>query len=155
MKVREYRSDDCKEIVLLFYETVHSVNSADYTEIQLNSWAPKDIDYVKWGNRFTNNYPVVVDMDNVIVGFGAVDSTGYFDLLYVHKDYQGIGIGTLIADELEKNVSLKGFEIITTDASITAKPFFEKRGYVVQKKQNVETRGQFLVNYKMQKILRQ
>lgn len=66
MKVREYYSDDCKE--LLFYETVHSINSADYTEIQLNAWAPKDIDYVKWDNRLSNNYSVVVDMDNIIVG---------------------------------------------------------------------------------------
>lgn len=154
MKLREYHSKDCEEILELFYDTVHSVNSADYTEIQLNAWAPKSIDLVKWDNRLSNNYSVVVDKDSIIVGFGNVDSTGYFDLLYVHKFHQRIGVATLIADEIERYVHRKGIQIITADASITAKPFFEKRGYVVQKKQNVELRGQFFVNFKMQKILR-
>jgi len=36
-------------------------------------------------------------------------------------------------------------------ASITAKPFFEKRGYIVQKQQSVECRGQFLINYRMKR----
>ena len=155
MKLREYHSEDCEEILELFYDTVHCVNSADYTEIQLNAWAPKGIDLVKWDNRLSNNYSVVVDKDSIIIGFGNVDSTGYFDLLYVHKDYQGIGVATLIADEIERYVYREGIQIITTDASITATPFFEKRGYVVQKKQNIELRGQFFVNFKMQKILRQ
>jgi len=31
MKVREYRSEDWKEVVKLFHDTIHSVNSAVYT----------------------------------------------------------------------------------------------------------------------------
>ena len=153
MKLREYHSEDCKEIVKLFYDTVHSVNSIDYTESQINAWASKDIDLLKWDNKLSNNYSVVADKDNIIVGFGDVDSTGYFDHLYVNKDYQRIGIATLIADEIEGYVYRHGIKIITTDASITAKPFFEKRKYIVQKAQIVDVRGQLLNNFKMQKIL--
>lgn len=153
MKLREYKSEDCEEIAKLFYETVHSVNSIDYTEIQISAWAPKDVDLFKWDNKLSNNYSVVAEKDNIIVGFGDVDSAGYFDHLYVHKDYQRIGVATLIADEIERYSRKNGIKIITTDASITAKPFFEKRKYVVQKAQTVETRGQILNNFKMQKIL--
>ena len=33
MNIREYRPEDCEMIANLFYETIHSVNSKDYTEI--------------------------------------------------------------------------------------------------------------------------
>ncbi len=39
MKLRGYCPGDCKEIVNLFYETVHSVNTRGYTEPQTNEWA--------------------------------------------------------------------------------------------------------------------
>ena len=38
-----------------------------------------------------------------------------------------------------------------THASITAKPFFEKRGYKVVKEQKIERQGIFLTNFLMKK----
>ena len=153
MNIRNYRSEDCKMILKLFYDTVHSVNSKDYNELQIEAWAPKDLDLAKWDSRLSNTYSVVVEKDNVIVGVGNINNTGYFDLLYTHKDFQGIGVATLIADKIEDYVYCNGIQMIRTDASITAKPFFEKRSYIVQKAQTVETRGQLFINFKMQKML--
>lgn len=76
-----------------------------------------------------------------------MDETGYLDRLYVHKDYQHHGIASSICDRLEE----KAPAVITTHASITAKPFFEKRGYVVLKKQQVERQGILLTNFVMKK----
>ena len=39
----------------------------------------------------------------------------------------------------------------TTHASLTAKPFFEKRGYQVVQEQQVERKGILLTNYVMKK----
>jgi putative acetyltransferase len=151
--LREYHSEDCAEIMQLFYDTIHSVNAADYNENQLDAWAPKEIDIAYWDSRFLQDHAVVAEKDGIIVGIGTLKSAGYFDLLYVHKDYQRIGIATLIADEIERCFRVNGITTVTTDASITARPFFENRGYVVLKKQSVETRGQSLINFKMQKML--
>ena len=153
--VRKYHSNDCIYIAELFHDTIHSVNAADYTEVQLDAWSPKDMDLSEWDKRLSNNYSIVAETETekLIVGFGVADDTGYFDLLYTHKDYQGIGIATLIADDIEKYIYSNSIPIVTTSASITAKPFFEKRGYVVLKKQNVECRGQFFINFEMQKSL--
>lgn len=52
---------------------------------------------------------------------------------------------TAICDQLEQAVGGS----ITTHASITAKPFFEKRGYQVAKEQQVDRQGIFLTNYVM------
>ena len=154
MNLRKYCPEDWKEVVKLFHDTVHSVNSDDYDEAQLNAWAPNDMGLIKLDNRLSGNYSVVAEKSGVIVGFGNANGPGYFDCLYTHKDYQRIGVATLIAEDIEKYFFREGIQIITTDASITAKPFFEKRGYIVQKRQNVECRGQFFTNFKMRKTLR-
>ncbi len=88
-------------------------------------------------------------MDGQIVGFGDMDETGYLDRLYVHKDYQRQGVATAICDALEQNTKAAEF---TTHASITARPFFEKRGYTVVKVQQVERRGILLTNFVMKKV---
>ena len=88
-----------------------------------------------------------------IVGFGDMDETGYFDHLYVHRDYQRQGIAAAISDALEEYARTLGIRAITVHASITAKPFFEARGYRTLGKQSVERRGQMLTNYAMEKKL--
>ena len=65
--------------------------------------------------------------------------------LYVHSDYQGKGIATAICNQLESAVQ----ENIVTHASVTARPFFEKRGYKVIKEQQVERQKIFLTNFVM------
>ena len=44
MILRKYRTEDCESIAELFYETVHSVNAADYTPEQLDVWATGKVD---------------------------------------------------------------------------------------------------------------
>ena len=145
MIIREYQPTDCKELAELFYNTVHTVNAKDYTKEQLDVWATGQVDLTKWNQSFQEHYSIVaVDVD-IIVGFGDVDKTGYLDRIFVHSDYQGKGIATAICNQLESAVQ----ENIVTHASITARPFFEKRGYKVFKEQQVERQGIFLTNYVM------
>ena len=147
MLFREYQTSDCKEITELFYNTVHTVNAKDYTKEQLDVWATEQVDLEKWNQSLQEHYSIVAIEDGVIVGFGDIDKTGYLDHLFVHANYQGRGIATAICNQLEQVV--KGD--ITTHASITAKPFFEKRGYRVVKEQQVERQGIFLTNFCMEK----
>lgn len=65
MKLREYHSEDCTEIMQLFYETIHSVNAADYDQNQLDAWAPKEIDIAYWDNRFLHDHAVVAEKDGI------------------------------------------------------------------------------------------
>lgn len=145
MIVREYYSTDCQELADLFYNTVHAVNAKDYTKEQLDVWATGQVDLKKWDRSFQEHYSIVAVEDGMITGFGDMDKTGYLDRLYVHSDYQGKGIATVICNQLEPAV--KGN--IVTHVSITARPFFEKRGYKIVKEQQVERQGIFLTNFVM------
>ena len=147
MQLREYITSDCEQLSKLFFQTVHSVNAKDYTKEQLDVWATGTVDLKEWDKSFTEHYTIVAIDNNIIVGFGDIDKTGYLDRLYVHADYQGKGVATAICNRLEQAVQGK----ITTHASITAKPFFEKRGYKVVKEQQVERQVIYLINFCMEK----
>ena len=145
MIIRKYKQSDCKELAELFYNTVHTVNAKDYTTEQLNVWATGQVDIEKWNSSLQEHYSIVAVENDVIVGFGDIDKTGYLDRLFVHKDNQRKGIATAICNQLEQFVEGN----ITTHASITARPFFEKRGYKVVMEQQAERRGVFLTKYVM------
>ncbi len=147
MIIRKYQPTDCKEITELFYNTVHTVNAKDYTKEQLDVWAAEQMDLEKWNRSLLKHYSVVAVENEIIVGFGDIDNNGYLDHLFIHADYQGKSIGTIICNQLEQAVQGD----ITTRASVTAKPFFEKRGYKVIKEQQAERQGIFLTNFVMKK----
>lgn len=138
MEIREYRPEDCSEMASLFYDTVHTVNAADYTKEQLDAWADGAVDCEAWDHSFREHYTLVAIEDGKLAGFGDMDESGYLDRLYIHKDFQKRGIAAALCDRLEKRFAVP--EIIT-HASITARPFFEKRGYRVRKAQQVERKG--------------
>lgn len=153
MIIREYKKDDCKKLIELFYETVHGIDESNYSQKQLDAWAPEQIDEANWKPFLEAIYVVVVEIDNVIVGFGDIDSTGYLNMLYVHKDYQRKGIATAIEKEIERYAIANNILLINTDASIIAKPFFESKGYKVKYPQNKTHNGEIFTNYIMEKTL--
>ena len=74
--------------------------------------------------------------------------TGYLDYLFFHHNYQKQAIARAICDQLEEVIQGD----ITTYASITAKPFFEKRGYIVVKEQQIERQDIFLTSFYMKLV---
>ena len=147
MELRAYRPVDCPVLAQLFYDTVHSVNARDYTPAQLDVWATGQVDLAAWDRSFREHDTVVAVEDGCIVGFADMDAAGYLDRLYVHKDHQGKGIATALCDQLEGAHRAP----FTTHASITACPFFEKRGYHVLREQQVERGGIKLTNFVMER----
>ncbi|MGN0571260.1 MAG: GNAT family N-acetyltransferase [Candidatus Fimenecus sp.] len=151
MVLRQYTPADCAEILQLFYDTVHTVNAKDYTKEQLDAWATKNPDAARWNASLSANYTLVVDESGKIVGFGDIDNSGSLDHLFVHKDFQCQGIATALCEALECAYG-DTLSVICTQASVTAKPFFEQRGYRVMNAQKVERHGVFLENFLMKKI---
>lgn len=148
MKVllRPYRPDDCPRLIRLFTETVHAVCRGDYSPEQLDAWAG-GVDPEGWDRSFREHVTIVAEAAGEIAGFGDIDHGGYLDRLYIHKDFQRQGIAAALCDRLEVAVPVP---VITTHASITARGFFEKRGYRVVREQQVERHGILLTNYIME-----
>lgn len=148
LEIRSYDSSLCSQIVTLFLETVHTVNIRDYNPAQLNAWAPEDQDLTCWDQSLRQHHTLVAVKDQSVLGFGDITTEGYLDRLYVQKDHQGEGIASALCDKLEAAVPGKK---LVTHASITARPFFENRGYHMVREQQVERGGLLLTNYVMEK----
>ena len=148
MVIRSYRSSDCATLAQIYYDTVHTVNAADYTKQQLDAWATGNVDLTVWDAYFLVRHSFVAEIDSKIVGFSDMDDTGYLGRLYVHKDYQGLGIGKALCDAAEKAVKVPKY---TLHSSITARPFYEKLGYRTLEMRQMERRDQRITIYVMEK----
>lgn len=148
IKLKLYNSGDLEQISRLFYDTVHAVNIRDYTEPQVNAWATGNVNLKEWDKSLSEHLTYVALADKLIIGFGDINSSGYLDRLYVHKDYQRRGIATALCNRLESEIEA---DHIKVHASITARPFFEKRGYQVVESREVVRNGVSLRNYVMVK----
>jgi len=156
MNIRKFDVSDIGQIVNLFYDTVHTVNKQDYSDIQLDAWAPRSEMSARlnsWRESLSGNITYVAELNSQIVGFSDMTLHGYLDRLFVHKDFQGQGIASALVNTLESEARNLNIIQIDTNASITAKPFFEKMGYEVIKSQVVERNGVQLKNFKMLKNL--
>jgi putative acetyltransferase len=152
-KIRLFRSKDAAQIARLFHETVREINIRDYSSSQVQAWAPDDFDFRNWVEVCLNRYVYVAEKDDIIVGFGELEKDGHIDCFYCHKDYQRCGVGRKIYDAIEKKGLELGLKSLFVEASITAKPFFQRMGFMVLKAQQVSRRGETFINYAMTKTL--
>lgn len=147
--LRPYKSDDATELLALFRNTVREINSVDYDPVQIGAWASEEIDIQEWHIRFAGRFAYVAMLDGRIVGFADMTTDGYLDRLYVSAQHQRQGIAKTLLAKLNTEASESGITEISTEASITAKPFFEAFGFTGLCKQTVECRGVKFTNYRM------
>ncbi|WP_246067942.1 GNAT family N-acetyltransferase [Legionella geestiana] len=151
--IREYQPGDEVAIYQLFYDTVHHINRKDYTQEQLNTWAPLTPDLTSWKNSLSKNHSFVTVAagSHQIIGFADLEETGCLCRGYVHKDHQSQGIGKALLLAREARAKELGIKRLYSEVSITAKPFFEKCGYVVLNEQTKVINGVSFINYYMVK----
>lgn len=138
----------------LFSDTVHAVNSRDYTPEQLDAWAPlNERCLAQIAEKLSEQQTVDLKECGILIGFGGLDDEGDIDMLFVHNDRQGQGIAKAILRELERLALERGKQAVSTFASVTARPFFERMGYGVERENVVDRDGVSLVNYLMSKQL--
>lgn len=153
VKIIDFEEGMLGEIMQLFYDTVHTVNARDYDEQQLERWAPTNPDVVSWKQRLGHNICKIALVDNTITGFAELTDEGHVDTMYVHKDFQRQGIATKLMNALLSMAADIGFEELTTEASITAKPLFDMYGFEVTRVKTKLHNGKGFINYEMTKAL--
>ena len=147
----DYKAYMLDEMLRMFYNTVHSVNAKDYGLDQLNNWAPLRINKKRWEERLANNVCLVSMYNRQIVGFGELSEEGGIDTMFVHKNFQGKKIASRILQKLTRYAHDNFFTTLTTEASITARPFFERHGFIVIAEQRNHYDNMVFINYKMRK----
>ncbi|MGH3147513.1 MAG: GNAT family N-acetyltransferase [Rubrobacter sp.] len=150
VRIRAYEAGDAPEIVRLFYDTVRSVNRTHYSEEQVVAWAPEVPDAQRWHARMSRRVTLVAEEAGEVVGFAELED-GHLGMLYARKDAVGRGVGARLYEAVEREALGLGLGRITTEASLTARPFFERRGFRLVREQSVERLGVKLPNFVMEK----
>jgi putative acetyltransferase len=154
MILRKANNSDLKEMQQLYISTIKSVCQKDYDNQQIEAWISGVKDTERWLNTINTQLVLLAIIENQLVGFGTLKEGNYIDLFYIHKDFQRQGIADKILNKLELEARKHNSKIITSDVSITAKPFFEKKGFIVKAEQRNIRIGIELINYKMEKEIR-
>jgi Acetyltransferase (GNAT) domain len=93
MLIRDYRRSDAADLARLFYETIHSVNRENYSERQLDAWAPDLPDPEVWHLRMSRSCTLVAEENDELVAFAELEPDGHLNMFYCHKDAVGRGVG--------------------------------------------------------------
>jgi putative acetyltransferase len=153
LSIRAYAPSDLSAMIEIFRASVRVVARRDYSERQVMAWAPEEIDCAAWAKRYRHRQGWVAEVDGVLAGFSDLEPNGHLGMMYVHPDHQRCGVASALLGQIEEAARAQGLDRLYTEASITARPFFERRGFRLIAQQTVMVRGEELVNYRMEKPL--
>ena len=126
-KIRQVNLSDIPALQELYQHTVLTVNRKDYTAEEVADWASCGDDTSHWNELFEEQHYVVAENEQ--------------------------GVATSLYKHLEAYARERGAKRLTSEVSITAKPFFEKQGFQVDEEQKRKANQMCLTNYKMSKQL--
>jgi putative acetyltransferase len=153
MRIRRFKHGEEVALFEIYHSAIHLVACRDYTEEQVNAWAPADLDRDLWVNRIRGINPFVAEIEGQPVGYADVQRSGYIDDFFVSGRHPRQGIGSALMKFIESEGVYMGVTELTSDVSRTAQPFFEKFGFVVIENRVPVIRGVEVPNALMRKVM--
>jgi putative acetyltransferase len=153
LALRPYLPADAPLLAEIFRASIEELTAEDYNEAQRGVWAAAADDEAAFGARLAQGLTLVATLGGSVVGFVALKGAEHLDLLYVHPAVAGQGIGAMLCDAVERLAAGRGTPKLTADASDTARGFFERRGYVPQRRNTVLLGDEWLATTTMEKPL--
>ena len=147
--IRPFAAADATPTLEVFQHAIRTTAAADYSSEQIAAWAPVDADIGAWLERRFQLNTVVAVVDDLIAGFTDLSASGYIDMMFVDPAVGRRGIATALLLWARTEAERLGSSTLTTHASITARPFFEAQGFVVDHERHPIVRGVVMTNYVM------
>lgn len=153
MTIRPCTATDLEAVVQVFTDAVHVLAAHDYDEAQRAAWAPKPPDLDAWTKRIQGLQTLVAVEDHRVVGFISYNANGHIDLLHVSPSHARRGLASALYKHAETALMSSGVTVLFTEASLVARPFFARVGFVVDAEQVVSRRGSSFRRFIMRKRL--
>ncbi|POH67448.1 GNAT family N-acetyltransferase [Cryobacterium zongtaii] len=152
--VRAYAPQDAPSTLAVFLDAVTTTASQHYSPEQIAAWsAPEERDVEEWNLARAGRGTVVAVVEGDVAGFSDVNADGYIDMMFVSPRFGRRGVASTLLGAIERRAKSLTAATLWTNASITARPFFEQHGFVVEAKQHPVSRGVRMTNYRMAKQL--
>lgn len=151
--LRPFLAADTAALQDLFAQSIEELTAEDYDEDQRLAWVSTAADAEAFAERLGSMVTLVIQIGGEYAGFASLKDDKTLEMLYVHPYHAGRGVGTTLADALERIAQGRGATEITVEASDTAVPFFEGRGYESTQRNMIPRDDQWLTNTTMKKLL--
>lgn len=152
MMIRPYQSGDHRAIAEIFCAAVHEIASEVYTTEQCLAWSDREPNYDHWEKRCGQKRPWVAVMEGEVAGFLELDPDGHIDCAYIRPKFQRRGIMTRLVEHAVVLAFSRGNRRVFVEASLCARPLFEKAGFSILGQNRVVVKGVTLLNFKMEKV---
>lgn len=151
--LRPFLPADATLLAEVFRSSIEDLTGDDYSEAQRQAWAEAADDEDAFAARLAGQLTLVATLEGSPIGFVSLKGSEQIDMLYVHPAAAGRGAASMLIDALEKLAAARGATKLAADASDSARDFFEKRGYVAQRRNTVPRGDEWLANTTMEKRL--
>ena len=148
--IRIYQHGDHQSIAEIFARAVHEIGREVYSAEQCQAWSDPEPNPDHWLKRCELKRPFVAVIGSQIAGFLELDTDGSIDCAYINPDFKRQGIMTELVTYAIDVAFANNLPQLNVEASICAKPLFERLGFEVVSDEGVDISGIYLQNYRMQ-----
>ena len=145
---------DVPVLAAIFQASIEDLTGEDYDENQRFAWSQAADDEAGFGEKLAAWLTLVATVRGAPVGFVALEGRDKIRMLYVYPRAARRGIASLLLNAIERLAAGRGSRQLDVDASDTARPFFEARGFISQSRQTLSIGDQWLGNTRMSKVLK-
>jgi putative acetyltransferase len=153
--LRPYLAADLPLLSEIRFAAIEELTVDDYDEAQRRAWAAAADDDEAFARTLEKGLTLIALIGGGPVGFISLQEGGLIDQLYVHPAVARTGVASALVDAIEKLAAARGTATLVTNASDTAKPLFDARGYQAVNRNTIEIDGIWLGNTRMTKALPQ
>jgi putative acetyltransferase len=151
--LRPFLPADAPALAEIFQAAIEELTGDDYSEAQQAAWAAQADDAAAFAARLAQSLTLVATLEGAPVGFASLKGNDRIEMLYVHPDAAGQGVGALLYDALEKLAAARKAARLVADVSDTAEEFFRRRGFQPQRRNSVPVGDEWLATTTMEKRL--
>ncbi len=151
--LRPFLPADLPLLIEIRFSAIEELTGEDYDEGQRRAWASAVDDDEAFGRSLAKGLTLIALIGGGPVGFISLQEGGLIEQLYVHPAVARTGVASALVDAIEKLAAARGVAALAVNASDTAKPLFEKRGFVAERRSTISIEGEWLGNTHMVKKL--
>ena len=96
---------------------------------------------------------MAVDANDRVIAYADLEHDGHVDHLYCRPAWIGRGVGSALYDAIESEARARGMQRLFVEASDAARRLFERKGFRVVRRNDLERHGVDLHNFDMEKDL--
>jgi putative acetyltransferase len=155
MLVRAFLPEDGERLGIIFYRSVREAGRRAYNREQVEAWAVSVPPAEFYQKKAVDGRALLVTVDDSDkpVAYGDIEPSGHIDHLFCHPEAIGTGAASKLYDRLEVQARDWSLARLFVEASEVARPFFERKGFTMLRRNDFIMRGVLMHHYWMEKLL--